>query len=300
MLNIFRYDLVRTRMGLSTYVILLFALVFPVLAMVGRDFTRDTAEEALNYIYMDEQVPNEVKDSVMGEREKALKYVTEKFGSEEKFKEFYTKEHKSFEKAMELMNSGGLVTLFAGIFTAILACREYATGYIKNLITRKHFRFNVIFSKMFTSFVFTLILVVLINALLYGYSAVIGGSLAVDLTKFLKFNAAIIEGSMAINMAVILVATLTQRSTPTMIFAFVYSQGILTSLSTLVDNFKILPFKIADISVVNKLRTFFYELPTSDFDKLSGEIFFIGSITIIVYLILSLVLMNRKDIQTGE
>ncbi|HHX21461.1 MAG TPA: ABC transporter permease subunit, partial [Clostridiales bacterium] len=146
----------------------------------------------------------------------------------------------------------GMAHLMLVIVVALFAAKDYATGYLKNLLTLRGIKSKWLLSK--------LVIALLVSALLYLttlLSAVIGSLLlgnpaAFDTAKLLSFFGVHMAVDLALAASVLCVLTLTQNKTAALVFGMLEAFNFQRMVFFLLDTLGWLPFRLSDYAMMNQ------------------------------------------------
>ncbi|MGI6635606.1 MAG: ABC transporter permease [Christensenellales bacterium] len=146
----------------------------------------------------------------------------------------------------------GMAHLMLVIVVALFAAKDYATGYLKNLLTLRGIKSKWLLSK--------LVIALLVSALLYLttlLSAVIGSLLlgnpaAFDAAKLLSFFGVHMAVDLALAASVLCVLTLTQNKTAALVFGMLEAFNFQRMIFFLLDTLGWLPFRLSDYAMMNQ------------------------------------------------
>lgn len=146
----------------------------------------------------------------------------------------------------------GMAHLMLVIVVALFAAKDYATGYLKNLLTLRGIKSKWLLSK--------LVIALLVSALLYLttlLSAVIGSLLlgnpaAFDTAKLLSFFGVHMAVDLALAASVLCVLTLTQNKTAALVFGMLEAFNFQRMTFFLLDTLGWLPFRLSDYAMMNQ------------------------------------------------
>ncbi|EHR32045.1 hypothetical protein HMPREF9709_01659 [Helcococcus kunzii ATCC 51366] len=294
MLNLFKYELKRAFNSKSTYIIMLVFILFTLLPVFANYYTIQSAEDVS---YLRAMQTNSIEDF-----QREISKDPEKDMTPSKLealrKETINKQF-SFEENIKHLTGGSLILIMLTVFVSITATKEYTSGYIKNLLTIKDYRKMMPFAKIFIAIVYAILLMI-VTIIIYSLtSKILTGNLNIDWSKLLTFSGINLLSLTTISAMIILIANLSGNITTTSIVSILLVQQILIPFFNMFDGLKLLPFKLVDISLINKASNFTMELADNEMMNYIKEFLPLIAVYFVVYLLLNLTVLNKKDINIG-
>jgi len=294
MLNLFKYELKRAFSSKSTYVIMLVFILFTLIPFAANYYTIKNTDDPSYLRAMQ-------TDSVEEFQEEYNNTTNNNLDKKEleNLREETIKKNFSFEKNAQNLTGGNLILIMLTIFMAIAATKEYSSGYIKNMMTIKGYRKMMPFAKIFIAVVYAILLTIISFVIYAAISMIFTGSLSIDWKQLLSFTGINLLSLTAISTMIVLIANLSGNVTTTVTTSLLLVQNILTPFLTMFDGLEVLPFKLTKLSLINKANNFSMELPQNEMLTYAKELLMLGMIYLIVYTVLNLFVLNKKDINLG-
>ncbi|MFL8969792.1 ABC transporter permease [Helcococcus kunzii] len=294
MLNLFNYELKRAFKSKSTYVIMLIFIFFTLLPIVVNYYSIKGAEDPAYLRAMQTDSIEDFQREIQDQSDKKMdKNQLETLKKDTINKQF------SFEENVKHFNGGSILLIMLTVFVSITATKEYTSGYIKNLLTIKDYRKMMPFAKIFIAIVYAILLMI-VTIIIYSLtSKILTGNLNIDWSKLLTFSGINLLSLTTISAMIILIANLSGNITTTSIVSILLVQQILIPFFNMFDGLKLLPFKLVDISLINKASNFTMELADNEMMNYIKEFLPLIAVYFVVYLLLNLTVLNKKDINIG-
>lgn len=164
---------------------------------------------------------------------------------------------------------GGFVHVLLAIIVALFAARDYASGYLKNLLTLPHLKSRWFFVKLPIGMIAALILYggILLAAL--GATIMLGNPIAAPWGQLLAYLGLHLLVDIALTALILMVLTLTQNKTAALVIGMLVATNIQAGIWFLLDTLNFVSFKIADYGLMNQARRLTLESPAAQQGKLA-------------------------------
>lgn len=294
MLNLFNYELKRAFKSKSTYVIMLIFIFFTLLPIVVNYYSIKGAEDPAYLRAMQTDSIEDFQREIQDQSDKKM----DKNQLETLKKDTINKQY-SFEENVKHFNGGSILLIMLTVFISIAATKEYTSGYIKNLMTIKGYRKMMPFAKILIAIVYA-VLLMLTTIIIYTItSAIFTGNVNIEWKKLLIFSGVNLLSLTTISTMVILIANLSGNITTTSTVSILLVQNILTPFLHMFDGLDVLPFKLVDLSLINKASNYTMEFANKEMINYIKEFLPLIAVYFVVYLLLNLTVLNKKDINIG-
>lgn len=162
----------------------------------------------------------------------------------------------STEVFLAFLSEGGFSRiLFVIVFTTFIG-RDYQTGYLKNLLSLKRTRIHWIVSRVIIGLVVAISLQAVMTLLSMASTAFINGKFSLNASNAIPYLGVQLSGQMAFASIAIVLITLTQNRTITLLVTLLLSFNIQSAVYLLIDLWGVLPFKMVEYGIINRISKY--------------------------------------------
>lgn len=304
MFNIINFELKRAFKSASTYLILVIFLILTVVPPLGiyKIITDAKSVEEVMMMGADSReeaaVTVEIGKNGANSETNEPKFTTDK-DLVAKAKKEVIKNKYSFQSLFNNFSTSGPMGILFIVFVSIASSKEYSSGFIKNLVTIKNYKYYQPITKVMIGAIYALVMILLALVSYAIVASVLTGNLNMVWNKTFKFIGVAVLAQMTLTALMALIANFTNNSTTTIVSGLLLVFGILRPILSLIDNAQILPFKLSNYSLINVYGGFFTGLETAEFVDKMKEILWLAIPMLVIYIILNIIVLRKKDINLG-
>lgn len=205
----------------------------------------------------------------------------------------FNTEDLSVEALFKSFTSSGFLLLFAGIFIAIFTCSESGTGFIKNVVTKKSYRSQMVLSKTVSASLFLIIeFIVLIILSAIASFALFDGIGIVNPTAYFSYLGLQFLLHLAVITLINAVCIISRNMAFSISGSILISVNLLSLIYVLLDKLN-LGFSFIKLSLVTGIMT----LPSSYDSSIYPILIIVSIVSIIIYHAASIFVSQRQDVK---
>lgn len=195
------------------------------------------------------------------------------------------------EVFLTILSEGGFIRILFVIVYVTFIGRDYQTGYLKNLLSLKRVRANWILSRVIIALVISIALNVVLTLLSMAATAFVNGKFAFNAANALPFLGVQTSGHLALAGIALVMTTLSQSRTAALLVTLLLSFNIQSAVYMLIDLWGILPFKIAEYGIINRIGRYKMAQPLSQ----AWDASYVALIAFLVFIFLSWLITKKRD-----
>lgn len=186
-------------------------------------------------------------------------------------------------------NQVSVAHLMVVIVLALFAAKDYATGYLKNLLSLRGMKTKWLASKVVIALVISVLFYLVTLAAAVTGSLALGNPAAFDAGLLAGYFGVHIAVDLALAASVLLVLTLSQNKTGALVFGMLEAFNLQRALFLLIDALDWLPFRLSDYAMMNQATL-------SPGDPV-GQLLATAGVLFAVYILAAWAAITRRDLK---